>query len=144
MRTVNWWYVCHANDNGLPDISVFGEHQHVAVHVVYLDDFLANPHPMLQPLLQHLLKSGRVARLTFSDENLEVLIPCDSLAWILSWDTIWVLGLFTDKATSMRFCTRCMTLIGSLHARPKAVESTAHRFHARGLEPCQNAMHPLT
>ena len=44
------------DDSDLPDISVFGEHEHVAEFLVYVDDFLAaGPRDILQPLLTGLL-----------------------------------------------------------------------------------------
>ena len=44
------------DDSDLPDISVFGEHEHVAAFLVYVDDFLAaGPRDILQPLLTRLL-----------------------------------------------------------------------------------------
>ena len=44
------------DDSDLPDISVFGEHEHVAAFLVYVDDFLAaGPREILQPLLARLL-----------------------------------------------------------------------------------------
>ena len=44
------------DDSDLPDISVFGEHEHVAAFLVYVDDFLAaGPREILQPLLTRLL-----------------------------------------------------------------------------------------
>ena len=44
------------DDNGLPDISAFGEHKHIAAFLVYVDDFLAaGPREILQPLLTRLL-----------------------------------------------------------------------------------------
>ena len=44
------------DDSDLPDISVFGEHAHVATFLVYVDDFLAaGPREILQPLLTRLL-----------------------------------------------------------------------------------------
>ena len=44
------------DDSDLPDISVFGEHEHVATFV-YVDDFLAaGPREVLQTLLARLLE----------------------------------------------------------------------------------------
>ena len=44
------------DDSDLPDISVFGEHEHVAAFLVYVDDLLAaGPRDILQPLLTRLL-----------------------------------------------------------------------------------------
>ena len=44
------------DDSDLPDVSVFGEHEHVATFLVYVDDFLAaGPRDILQPLLAKLL-----------------------------------------------------------------------------------------
>ena len=44
------------DDSDLPDILVFGEHEHAAAFLVYVDDFLATgPRDILQPLLTRLL-----------------------------------------------------------------------------------------
>ena len=43
------------DDSDLPDISVFGKHELVATFLVYVDDFLAGPGEILQPLLTRLL-----------------------------------------------------------------------------------------
>ena len=44
------------DDSDLRDISIFGEHAHVAAFLVYVDDFLAaGPRDVLQPLLTRLL-----------------------------------------------------------------------------------------
>ena len=49
--------VCLPEDSDLPDIAVFGEHQHVAVFLAYVDDFLAaGLCSVLQPLLKQLLQ----------------------------------------------------------------------------------------
>ena len=43
------------DDSDLPDTSVFGEHEHVAAVLVYVDDFqAAGPREILQPLLTRL------------------------------------------------------------------------------------------
>ena len=45
------------DDSDLPDISVFGEHEHVAAFLVYVDDFLAaRLRAILQPLLARFLE----------------------------------------------------------------------------------------
>ena len=44
------------DDSDLPDSTVFGEHEHVAAFLVYVDDILAaGPRDILQPLLTRLL-----------------------------------------------------------------------------------------
>ena len=44
------------DDSDLPDVSVFGEHEHTAALLAHVDDFLAaGPRDVLQPLLNRLL-----------------------------------------------------------------------------------------
>ena len=99
------------DDSDLPDITVFGEHKHVAALLVYVDDFLAaGPRKLLQPLLTRLLHVWKGSNPDFLGRQPgDVDTMRDFLVLTLSWILRRAHGSFISRATSMPFFKKILT-----------------------------------
>ena len=95
------------DDSDLPDITVFGEHEHAAAFLVYVDDFLAaGPRDVLQPILTRLLDMWKGSNPDFLGRQPG---PCDFLVSTFNWVQKRAQGLYINRATSMPSFKRCST-----------------------------------